>query len=340
MMILLRTLLLLPLFLAFTSAAAREIDNNQKPLVKNLFIIVVDGVRYDDALGAKDHLYTENIWNKLRPLGTICANFYNSELTYPIPAQMSLLTGIWHINKNPLKDTIHPSFPTLFEYWKKKNSDNSCYFASGNAQSGNLTYSDNLEYGKAYAPVFDTNALTSEDIIHKEGKTGLKKNSIYKEAVSYIFKNHPAFVYLNLGPGKDDEHFLDEHDCKLKDKKEGCNGAEFLNAYYESIILFDANVYDLWNHIQNDEIYKDKSVLIILSDHGRHTDDLNGFGDKCRGCRQLNFLIIGPGVKKDFISKKKRTLIDICPTMGALFDIPTPFAKGAIMKEILSKSIN
>jgi hypothetical protein len=48
----------------------------------------------------------------------------------------------------------------------------------------------------------------------------------------------------------------------------------------------------------------------------------------------LNFLIIGPGIKKNYVSKKKRTLIDICRTVGALCDFPTPYVKGKIMKEI------
>jgi hypothetical protein len=45
-------------------------------------------------------------------------------------------------------------------------------------------------------------------------------------------------------------------------------------------------------------------------------------------------LAIGPGIKKGFVSKKKRTLIDICRTIGAVFDVPTPHAKGNIMKEL------
>ena len=34
------------------------------------------------------------------------------------------------------------------------------------------------------------------------------------------------------------------------------------------------------------------------------------------------------------VSKKKRTLIDICRTIGYHFNIPTPYAKGKIMKEL------
>ncbi len=329
------TLLIPSLFVAFTSATAKEISINQKPRVKNLFIVVANGVRYDDAFGNKNHLYIENIWTKLRPLGTICTNFYNPELTYPIPAQASLLTGVWHVFGNPLSETIRPAFPTLFEYWKKIKSGDSCYFATSKKQLGILSYSDYKEYGKTYAPVFDTNVTGSIDTTFNEGKIEVIENAIYEKALAYVLKHHPSFVYLNLGSGRGAEYERYAHNCRVNDKKDDCGGADMLNAYYESIILLDAIVFDLWDRIQHDEIYKDKSILIFLSDHGRHTNDFHGFGDKCRGCQQLNFLIIGPGVKKDFISKKKRTLIDICPTVGALFDLPTPYTKGKIMKEIL-----
>jgi hypothetical protein len=49
----------------------------------------------------------------------------------------------------------------------------------------------------------------------------------------------------------------------------------------------------------------------------------------------LFLLAVGPGIKKNFVSKRGRTLIDICRTVGALANIPTPFAKGDVMKELL-----
>jgi hypothetical protein len=248
---------------------------------------------------------------------------------------MSLLTGVWHVLENPLSETIRPAVPTLFEYWNRKFSGNSCYFASSKKQLEIISWSDRKEYGKSYAPVFETNEFSSPDTSFRESKTEVIENAIYEKAVSYIFKNHPSFVYLNLGSGRGDEAFLYPHECRAKDAKDSCGGAEMLNAYYESIILSDAIVYDLWDKIQHDETYGDKSVFLMLSDHGRHTNDFHGYGDDCRGCQQLNFLAIGPGIKKDFVSKKGRTLIDICRTMGTLCDVPTPFAKGNIMKEIL-----
>ena len=329
--------LLFVLWLSLVSvpAAAGEPSINQKIKATYLFIIVANGLRYNDAFGNKHHLYTENIWDTLRPLGSICTQFYNTKLTYPLPAQASLLTGVWHIFDNPLNETIRPSFPTIFEYWGKKSGARS-YFAASKKRFAILTYSDHRGYGKDYAPVFDTTVPESSEAGLGEDVTDIMSNTTYKKAISYIFKHHPSFVYLNLDSGRAEEPHSSLIECRLPSKAGGCEGeADLLNTYYESIIEADAIVLDLWKRIQRDETYKDKSVFIFLSTHGRHTDDFRGFGDNCRGCQKLNLLIIGPGVKRNHLSKKKRPLIDICPTVGALFGLPVPFSKGNIMKEIL-----
>jgi hypothetical protein len=320
-------ILLLAFFLAVVSANAGDQSIPKKSQAMNLFIIVMNGVRYNDAFGEKNHLYIDNIWNKFRPLGTICTKFDNRELTLPIPSQMSLLTGVWHVFKNPFSQTIRPAFPTLFEYWNsaQKDSKNSCYFASSKANFEILTSSNSTEYGTRYAPVFEA-----------EKEAQVNENAIYEKALPYIMEKHPSFVYLsfNAGGGAQTEKELMEHECQLPGEKDACGGAEALNAYYESIILMDQIVFDLWDRIQKVDVYKDKTVFLVLSDHGRHTDDYHSFGDKCRGCTQLFLLAMGPGIKKNFVSKQGRTLIDICKTAGALCNIPTPYAKGDVMKEL------
>jgi len=287
----------------------------------------MNGVRYHDAFGDKNHLYIDNIWNKLRPRGTICTRFVNGGLTFPIPSQMSLLTGVWHIFENPLSKTIRPAYPTLFEYWNSaaKDSGDRAYFASNDARFDIMTYSAHAEFGSSYAPVFET-------VTDDQGN----QNAIYEKALPYILENKPSFVYLSLGSGGGGgtEEDLHADDCQLPGEIDACGGGALLNEYYESIIQMDAIVYDLWDRIQQDEKYKNKTLFLVLSTHGRHTDDFHGFGCKCKGCTQLYLLAIGPGIKKNFVSDKKRTLIDVCKTAGALTGVPTPHAKGAVMDEL------
>ena len=301
-------------------------DKKKKSQASNLVIVVINGVRYNDAFGEKNHLYIDNIWNKLRPLGTICTKLENTELTFPIPSQMSLLTGVWHVLENPVSVKNRPAFPTLFEYWNSAHNKpgNSCYFASNDAAFKIVSCSNHARYGTTYAPVFEIDKESDEN------------NAVYEKVMPYIQEKHPSFVYLSLGTGIGGKGRIADiigHPVCKPDQKDAC-APGLLNEYYESIIFMDAIVYDLWDQIQREKVYKDKTVFLVLSVHGRHTNDFHGFGDKCQGCRQLFMLAIGPGIKKGFVSKKKRTLIDICRTVGTIFDIPTPYTKGSIMKEL------
>ncbi|MBN2567800.1 MAG: sulfatase-like hydrolase/transferase [Deltaproteobacteria bacterium] len=313
------------ILLVCMQAVGKDGETASRP--DNLVIIVINGVRYDDAFGDKNHLYIDNIWSKLRPLGTICTRFDNSELTFPIPSQMSLVTGMWHVLKDPLNDSIRPALPTLFEYWNSshKEQGNSCYFASNDAAFEYVSCSNYAGYGEPYAPVIE---------IDRESD---KNNSVYDKVMPYISEKHPSFIYLSLGTGIGGKGTISavlgkKDDCE-PGQKDAC-ASDLLNTYYESIILMDAIVYDLWDRMQQEKTYKDNTVFLVLSDHGRHTDEFHGFGDKCRGCRQLFMLAIGPGIKKGFVSERKRTLIDVCRTVGAIFAIQTPYAKGNIMKEL------
>lgn len=77
-----------------------------------------------------------------------------------------------------------------------------------------------------------------------------------------------------------------------------CAANRLVNEYYESIILMDAVIYDFWDRLQNNKDYKDNTIFMVLTVHGRHTHEFHAFGDKCEGCRHLFMLAIGPGIKK------------------------------------------
>jgi len=300
---------------------------SSKSSAGNLVIIVMNGVRYKDSFGDSKNLYFDNISNRLKPLGTSCTKFTNKELTLPVPAQASLLTGVWHIFRNPFSKSIRPAFPTLFEYWNhaRKDTAHSAYFASSRPEYGILSYSSNTEFGSVYAPVFDD---------EKDEK--VNENAIYEKALPYILEHKPSLVYLSLtgGGGTNSPEKELTADCPLEGQVDACGGAEGLNAYYESIILMDQIVYDVWDRLQHTDFYRDKTVFIVLSSHGRHTNEYYGYGDRCKGCKTLFFLAIGPGIRKNVVSTKGRTLIDVCRTVGTMFGIPMPYAKGNVMKEL------
>ncbi len=296
-------------------------ENQSRP--KNLVIIILNSIRYNDAFGDKRHLYIENTWEKIRPCATLCKNVYNNSITLPIPAQSVLLTGSVSGNYPELLN------PTLFEYYRKQSGaqPGKVLFAVGDSDFSPLAFSRNSGYGTSYAP-----SMLTKDT----GDTN--ENSVYRKTAAYIKEHHPSLVVLSLTTGKSVNHHLTEKECLALSKglKDACGTAEFMNMYYEGIMLNDMIIIDLWTKLQTDEFYKDKTVFLVISSQGRHAGDYTSYGDDCVGCRRLLFLIAGPGVRKNHVSGKRRDLRDVLPTIGMLMGIKTEYATGNIMTEVVS----
>jgi hypothetical protein len=293
---------------------------------KNLFIIILNSIRYNDAFGDKRHLYMEKTWERIRPYGTLCKNVYNNSVTFPVPAQSCLLTGVFSSKADNVPEL---SGPTLFEYYRKQTGtpENRVLFAVSNSNSAALACSNNADYGKAYAP---------DILVNDTGETD--ENAIYTKTAAYIKENHPSLVVLSLTTGKPVHHHQTDKECKALSRglKDACGTVELMNMYYEGIILNDMIILELWKIIQADEFYKDNTVFLVVSSQGRHTNDYSSYGDNCEGCRRLLFLIAGPGVRKNHISGRKRYLTDVLPTVGKLMGIKTEHATGNIMNEVIS----
>jgi hypothetical protein len=293
---------------------------------KNLFIIILNSIRYSDAFGDKRHLYIENTWEKIRPYGTLCTNVYNDSVTFPLPAQSVLLTGVSPGNAGKLPELLSP---TLFEYYRKQTgtSKDKVLFAVSNSSFSALACSNNAGYGKAYLPNI---------LVNDTGETD--EDAVYKKTASYIKEHHPALVVLSLTTGKPVNHHITDKECQALSRglKDACGTPESMNMYYEGIIVNDMIILDLWEKIEADEFYKDNTVFLVVSSQGRHTNDYSSFGDNCEGCRRLMFLIAGPGVRKNHVSGRKRYLTDVLPTVAKLMGIKTEHTTGNIMNEVMS----
>ena len=67
--------------------------------------------------------------------------------------------------------------------------------------------------------------------------------------------------------------------------------------YLEAAHYTDAMIEKLWKWLQSDAQYKDKTTLIITSDHGRGHSDMNSWrnhGIKVPGADQIWLVVMGP----------------------------------------------
>lgn len=73
----------------------------------------------------------------------------------------------------------------------------------------------------------------------------------YHFAKEYLHRNHPRFAFIGFD---ETDHFAHEGEY---------------DAYLNTANMEDRFIEDLWNFIQSDPQYKDKTTLIITCDHGR-----------------------------------------------------------------------
>jgi phosphopentomutase len=109
-------------------------------------------------------------------------------------------------------------------------------------------------------------------------------------------------------------------------------------AYLQGIIDTDNYIYQLWQQIQSDSIYKDKTTLIVTNDHGRHSaGHLDGFvshGDDCDGCRHIEFFALGPDFKQNYTCSRRYEQIDIANTIAELLSFSMPSSNGKVMRDL------
>ncbi len=100
-------------------------------------------------------------------------------------------------------------------------------------------------------------------------------------ALEYMKKAHPELVYIAYGETDDFAHDGDYE--------------AYLNAAHNT----DNLIKELWEFTQQDSFYKDNTVFIISTDHGRGTNPLDTWkshGKKVKGAGQVWIVAFGKGI--------------------------------------------
>jgi predicted metal-dependent hydrolase len=148
----------------------------------------------------------------------------------------------------------------------------------------------------------------------------------YFAAREYFKAYHPKVLYIAFDETDDLAH-AGEYDQYLK------------SAHAE-----DAMLADIWNIIQSDPQYKNKTTLIITCDHGRGDivkDTWRDHGEKIKESGQTWLAIIGPDTKATGEVKKEEQLYEkqyaatIAALLGMNFTAEHPVAEP--IKELITK---
>jgi hypothetical protein len=133
-------------------------------------------------------------------------------------------------------------------------------------------------------------------------------------AVEHIKKSHPELIYIAYGETDDFAHD-GEYDA-------------YLNAAQNT----DSLIKELWELTQSDPFYKDNTLFLITTDHGRGTEPLatwKGHGSHVNGAGEVWLIAFGKGVSaKGEVSKTEQLFSNqIAPTILKVLDLKNGTSK-------------
>lgn len=282
--------------------------------IENVVIVIIDGARYTETFGDPDRTHIPEM-NQIASEGLIYDDFFNNGATYTSRAVPALWCGAW----TNVYDTVYQGnytqyteLPSIFEYYRKQlqADPEDCYYVLKYIESLWLP-SFHSDYGPQYWPATHSVGESDEDVLN--------------EARLIMEQHHPRFLWVYFA---DVDHAGHSGDWEY---------------YISSIEIADEAVGILWDDIQTNEFYKDKTALIVSNDHGRHDDEHGGFqghGCGCEGCRHILFLAAGPGIRENEVLTGYRTIPDLAVTAAYMMDVNMEYASGNVMEEIFIPNIS
>ena len=247
--------------------------------------------------------------------GVLISNFRNDGPTWTISGHSAVCTGkYFEINNSGLES---PVYPNIFQQYRKQHnlSEDEVWLVASKGKVEVVSNSAHADWYNQYLP--STNC----------GVNGGGASSPYRDDSSTMVvlqnvmqEHHPKFLLLNFREPDYSGHQQDSV------------------AYIQGIKNTDAYVAQIWNFIQNDPIYKNKTSLVVTNDHGRHLDGhADGFashGDGCDGCRNISLFGLGPDFKQNHTITNSYNQIDLSATLAELLDINLPDCEGEVIKEL------
>jgi len=305
---------------------------------ENVILVVLSGLRYTESFGDRDAQYMPRLCEELRQGGTAYENFYNDHLTSSFEAHCALVTGCWHDHLLG-SDQARPDKPTIFECHKgldrverPLNRDpNRCVLLCGQGSTARIGHSSaegpfcGEAFGATVYTPWDMARLRAPQRWHDEAERPADcatSDAATWNTMKQVMRDiTPSMLMVSFGEMDEIAH------------------TNHWSRYVRAVKKLDDICWMIWREIQVSPFYKDKTTLIITTDHGRHDIHHGGFADHgcyCEGCQRCIFLAVGPDIRPNHtVVTEQHKLIDIAPTIAELFGFDMPEARGSIMHEML-----
>jgi hypothetical protein len=342
------------------------------PGPKNRKAVVVTfggGARDDETFQPDGQENIPHLLRELIPQATFLTNVVNRGILGHYVATASIVTGVYETFNNFA--AVSPDHPTVFEYFRKELSrpaTDTWVVAPSNGfarigESANKLFGpgsgagvilpkrllaaalspavdraryqnllrDNYET-PLYAPelagrqielsqMAELLKLSVDDFVRHAGNLASPDELSVYIARELMRRLSPSLLWITL------------HDIDIAH-----SGA--FSLYIDGIRRADRLCADIWQAIQKDPEYANKTTMFILPDFGRDSDidsGGNGFQHHRTGdavSRTTWMIVLGPEVKQNVVVDRRVESTDLIPTLGSYFGFDARFSTGKPIPEV------
>ena len=318
----------------------------------NVILVMVDGLRLQDSYkadrfdgglrGARD--YTPRMTSELLPEGTLYSEAVTGAFnTITTACTNTIVTGAWHEGPNRGRgaeatdeDYVdNRTFDrTVFELARRQLGldGDRVVFISDKLNTRLSDFGYHPLGGPDWSPrkrVFLTR-FNEEESYKQETWIDPVRNSdrkVFDAAIEALDELEPRMMFLGFG----NLDIAGHRSTKDTD-------ADF-RFYSRAIEVFDNLLVNLWHEIQARPAYRDNTTMIVIGDHGRHSDhDVAAYGSHqgtCEGTRNILCFVAGPYTPRGLVVERRVFQTAILPTIASLLDIDTPEATGRPLYEAI-----
>ncbi len=284
------------------------------------------GDGYSDAYGGPTAEIIPEIRARLVPEGALAKPGYATGITITAPGNVDLLLGartpFGHFPSGEGAGLYRPVLPTIFELLRASDGsvgEEQAVFTANSVHLQALNWSLYPGMGEAKGAVY---SFLSEDGTGDVGSTAAGSDDPVIDDVAGFLLDGSRLVVANL-------HQVDR------------SGHYNAVNHWEFIADVDVPLVELWEDtVGQDAELADNTVLVYLSDHGRHRfmegdSPWAHHGDGCSGCREIPILLLGPGIQPGIEVDEPYNMEDVTATVAWLMGFELPYGTGMVMTELL-----
>ncbi|WP_147675976.1 LTA synthase family protein [Algibacter pacificus] len=300
-------------------------QSDNKP---NIFLITLDGVRWQDVFTGIDTVLLNSDYTKSKTFlkEKFVGNSIEENRTLLMPFFWNTIAekGQLHGNKNlgsnvNLTNTMAFSYPGYNEILTGA-ADDEHVNSNKKLYNKNISILEKANHFDAYKN--KVAAFCSWDVfpyIINDKRSGIPVNAGYMDATCDLnntekflndIQRQAPIIWEGVRLDVFTHHFAKEYIKKNKPKLAYIAYGEtddfahegMFDFYVKSLHNTDALIKELWDYVQNDAFYKDNTYFIITTDHGRGTgvekeSIWTSHGDEVKGADQTWIALLGPTIK-------------------------------------------